>query len=188
MHAHSIIVIVEKLAKFRIFFTQVYTLNFSSKAYTQDYSGLQKLCMCNPYLKWLALMVSALLCLHIPISDLIVCGVLKYTWVDLLYERQTGCYHIYCYRYGTHHTHLSERFSNVPSTPTTAVGECIELVETNTLFNCCIAPSLAAIVSRMSAQLAVRLINVLISITKLRRKLAWTVDWLTCLWPWVIKE
>ena len=62
------------------------------------------------------------------------------------------------YRYGTHHAHLSERFSNVPSTPTTAVGECMELVEPNTLFNCCIAPSLDAIVSRISAQLAVRLI------------------------------
>ncbi len=105
-------------------------------------------------------MVSALLYVHIPTSDLMVCGVLKYTWVDSLYERQTGCYHtIAQYMYVTHHTrmHLSERFSNVPSTPTTAVGECMELVEPNTLFNCCIAPSLDAIVSRMSAQLAVRL-------------------------------
>jgi hypothetical protein len=39
-------------------------------------------------------MVSALLCVHIPTSDLIVCGVLKYTWVDSLYERQTGCYQL----------------------------------------------------------------------------------------------
>ena len=104
-------------------------------------------------------MVSVLLYLHIPTSDLIVCGILRYTWVDSLCERKGECYHIYCYRYGTHHTHLSERFSNVPSTPTTAVGECTKLVEANTLFSCCIALSLDAIVPRISAQLAVRLIK-----------------------------
>lgn len=33
-------------------------------------------------------MVSVLLYLHIPTSDLIVCGILKYTWVDSLCERK----------------------------------------------------------------------------------------------------